>query len=313
MWARYQTHDFLKYFGKGPYGSAFISRPDSAPWIDTESYWASVRKLWEGRDIIFVAGSDRSLRDEDFASAYSVRKVEATRRDAYAEIDRIEEEIGLFSGPVILCLGPTATVLSARLAKKGVHALDLGHVGQFMRHQGAYRFSLDDLASPEYRAQLKAMHARKSWGLDSWKHGKDVNAFAAQLGVISVLDYGCGGEALKKALAESGLKIEGFDPGIPGKDILPKPADLVVATDILEHVEGKKLDNVLKHISLLAGKGVYLVIATRPANARLPDGSNAHKIVKDADFWLQKVGALDLSVCKSEIRGKHEVAIGLRK
>jgi hypothetical protein len=41
-----------------------------------------------------------------------VRIVEGPRRDAYAVLDEIEEQIGLFSGPVLLCLGPSATVLA---------------------------------------------------------------------------------------------------------------------------------------------------------------------------------------------------------
>lgn len=316
MWARYQDHSFLKYFGPGPYGSAFISRPDSAPWIDTDAYWRDVRGLWEGKDVIFVAGTDRSLRDADFAAAKSVHKIDAPRRDAYAEIDRIEADILAAADPalrVILCLGPTATVLAARLARKGIHALDLGHIGQYMRHAGAYRFTLDDLASPKYRAQLEQMHSKKGWGGDGKKHAAQTLAFARGLDANSVLDYGCGRGALAQALAESHLKIEGFDVGIPAKSVMPKPADLVVCTDVLEHVEEKKLGNVLDHIVRLMGKGAYLVIATRPANAKLPDGSNAHKIVKDGQWWIDRVSQLAVAVEQCEVRGNHEVALWLRK
>jgi len=52
----------------------------------------------------------------------------------------------------------------------------------------------------------------------------------------------------------------------------------------LEHVEPDRLGNVLDHIRRLSGKGCYIVIATRPAAAILPDGRNAHLIVKDADW-----------------------------
>src|SRR5678816_394699 len=46
-----------KYLGRGAallhpdvrYGSSFISRPDSAPWIDTDDYWAVVTSLWSGK------------------------------------------------------------------------------------------------------------------------------------------------------------------------------------------------------------------------------------------------------------------------
>jgi len=38
--------------------------------------------------------------------------------------------------PILLCLGPTATVLAWRLAKRGKWALDLGHIGMFMKRLG---------------------------------------------------------------------------------------------------------------------------------------------------------------------------------
>ena len=317
-WSRYGK-DYLGFYGPGPYGSAFISRPDSAPWIDTTEYWQMVSALWEGRFVVFVGGTDRSLRGKDFANASGACEIVAPRRDAYAEIDRIEKDViaacatAEHDPVVILCLGPAATVLAARLAGKGIHALDLGHIGMFRRHAGAYRYTLDDLASPAYRAQLEAMHAKKGWGGDGKKHAAQTLAFARELDAGSILDYGCGRGALATALAESHLKIEGFDVGIPAKRVMPKPADIVVCTDVIEHVEPKKLDNVLRHICLLSAKGAHLVIATRAANAVLPDGKNAHLIVKEADFWLQKVKELDWSVQRSEVRGNHEVAIWLRK
>jgi hypothetical protein len=82
-----------------------------------------------------------------------------------------------------------------------------------------------------------------------------------------------------------------YDPGIPGKDHLPKPADLVVCTDVLEHIEPELLDGVLRHLYLLAGRGAYLVIATRLARELLPDGRNAHLIVQEPPWWLAKLKA----------------------
>lgn len=313
FWEAYTTEGWLSLYGKGPYGSAFISRPDSAPWIDRDEYWADVERLWAGANVCFVAGTDRSLRDEDFASAKSVVRVSAPRRDAYAEIDRLENEIAEIGRRTILCLGATATVLAARLAKHNIQALDLGHAGMFRRHAGAYRYTLDDLASPAYRKMLEQMHSQtKGWGSDGRKHAGAVKKFADELGTNVILDYGCGREALKTALGD-GFKVEGFDVGIPGKSTLPKPAGLVVATDILEHVESKKLDAVLNHICRLAEKGIYLVIATRPANATLPNGKNAHLLVRDAQWWIDRIFQLEVAERISEVVGTHEVRIWLRK
>lgn len=300
MWARYQSHDFLKYFGTGPYGSAFISRPDSAPWIDTAAYWKSVVSLWKGNSITLVAGSEKSLVPTDFSDASTVRVVRSPIRDAYAEIDRIEAEIGTPAGSVILCLGPTATILAARLSRKGVHALDLGHIGLFMRRQGLYAKTLDDIASPSYREQLRLKHASVRWGKHGHCHADDVRAWAQELGAVDVLDYGCGRGTLKPALAP--MRCYEFDPGVIGKEQLPKPAGIVACTDVAEHLEPDRLDGVLEHIYKLAVQGAYFVISCRPAREILADGRNAHLSIHEPDWWLKKLKKVGWKIKRHESR-----------
>jgi 2-polyprenyl-3-methyl-5-hydroxy-6-metoxy-1,4-benzoquinol methylase len=285
-WAKYAEPPYAFRFADQVYGSAFISRPDSAPWIDTPEYWNRVFDLWRGKDVVLAVGDRRSIREEMLHEAASLRIVNGMRQHTYQIIDRLEEEIGKPSGPVLMCLGATATVLAERLAKKGVHALDLGHIGMFWRHAGIYRYALDDLTSPGYRAQLQQLRARVP-GAGTAQSTPPRSAYIEELQPETILDYGCGEMKLAEALAPR--RVMGYDPGIPGRESMPKPVDLVVSTDVLEHVEPKKIDAVLDHIFRLAGKGAYLVIATRPAKAVLPDGSNAHKIVEPAAWWVAKL------------------------
>lgn len=115
------------------YGSAFISRPDSAPWIDTTAYWTNLERLWVGKDVTLVRGSVRSLVADDLMGATSVREIIGPVKDAWSEYGRLRTEIGqIQSECVLLCLGPTATVLAADLCRDGVHAVDLGHAGTFL-------------------------------------------------------------------------------------------------------------------------------------------------------------------------------------
>lgn len=141
-WRRYEMNKYISMYQRKEYGSAFITRPDSAPWIDTPEYWSRVRTLWQGKDIIAVLGPEgRSLTPEMLSDAKSCRVVYGPRRDAYEEIKRIEEEIGkLEQGQiVILCLGACATILAVRLHTKWkAHALDLGHIGRMMRSAGRW-------------------------------------------------------------------------------------------------------------------------------------------------------------------------------
>lgn len=288
VWDKYRSGRYSSlYVPRRQYASSFISRPDSAPWIDRPEYWDQVRGLWRGKDIVLVVGDRKSLTPEMMIDAKSVRVVTGPSQHAYSEIGRIEEEIGTPSASVLMCLGCTATALAARLHRRGVHALDLGHVGMFMRHSGAYAFKPSDLASDNYRKQLQEKHSTIAWGGHGHSHAPEVLAFLKRIGGRSVLDYGCGRATLAKALP--GVKTFEYDPGIVGKDHMPKVADLIVCTDVLEHIEPERLDGVMRHIFLLANRGAYFVISTRPAREVLPDGRNAHLIIQPPEWWIDQL------------------------
>lgn len=137
-WKKYAVEKFVKMYGDNQdYGSSFITRPDNAPSIGNKDFMLKIRGLWAGKDIVLVVGTDYgSLRETDFAEARSFRVVFGPRRDAYANIDEIEQKIikdpTYRGGPVLMCLGATATCLAERLARKGIQGLDLGHIGRFM-------------------------------------------------------------------------------------------------------------------------------------------------------------------------------------
>lgn len=132
FWQKYSdTNDLLS---DRTYYSSFISRPDSAPWIDSAAYWCALESLWAGKAVTLVhSDSWKSLQREDLTSALSVREVFGPTTNAFEYYDDILACIGNPDGPVLLCLGPTATVLTVDLCTKGVHAIDMGHVGIFLR------------------------------------------------------------------------------------------------------------------------------------------------------------------------------------
>jgi hypothetical protein len=133
MWGptRYSAPRYTALYERAGYASSFVTRPDSAPWIDNEQYWLLCRRLWWGKDVTLVIGT-RGGSLTTLHHAKSVRLIYGPERDAYRDIDGLEREIGEPDHSVLICLGPCATVLAARLARKGVHALDLGHIGRFM-------------------------------------------------------------------------------------------------------------------------------------------------------------------------------------
>jgi glycosyltransferase GT-like protein len=133
-WKKYE-YKYPKYLNPAKtYYSAFISRPDSAPWIWNAEFYRRIESLWRGQEIVLVAGSDRSLTVDFPAmkSAEHVLQITCARRDAYADINSIESAVRQTGRKTaILCCGPTATCLAWRLADRGVHAIDLGHIGMF--------------------------------------------------------------------------------------------------------------------------------------------------------------------------------------
>lgn len=117
------------------YVSSFITRPDSAPWIDTPEYWALLECLWKGRDVTLVRGSGKSFTDERLIEwgAKSVREILAPKNSAWSDYDELMGRIGTPDHPVLICLGPAATVMAVDLCAKGVHAVDMGHVAMFYK------------------------------------------------------------------------------------------------------------------------------------------------------------------------------------
>lgn len=150
---------------------------------------------------------------------------------------------------------------------------------------------IDDLASPAYREVLDQKHQMEKWGNGGKGWVDVVHLFATVVKAESILDYGCGTGALKDSYERLGwlTPIFNYDPGKPKWADLPGPADLVVSTDVLEHIEPELLDNVLTHMFSLANKGMFLNIALSPARTILPDGRNAHLIVQPAEWWLEKL------------------------
>lgn len=143
------------------------------------------------------------------------------------------------------------------------------------------------LLSPGYREQNRLLHeSNDGYGRSGAKWAEQIRVVIdADGGYASILDFGCGKGTLGAALAEKGITIAEYDPAIPGKDIEPAPADLVICGDVLEHIEPECLDAVLAELKRLAKRKLIVIIDTAPAKKTLPDGRNAHLIIKDAAWW----------------------------
>ena len=143
------------------------------------------------------------------------------------------------------------------------------------------------LITNEYRQLNATLHStNKNYGTVGKLYVSDILKLCRKYNSQNVLDYGCGKNTLANNLP---FPINKYDPAIPPYDVMPVAADIVVCTDVAEHIEPELLDNVLSHIASLTKQVCYMTCATDKANKTLPDGRNAHLIVADVEWWKERL------------------------
>ena len=115
------------------YYSAFVTRPDSAPWIDTQDFAALVASTWAGKHAAVICEPGNKILKAVRLSAARSHHVRCPSNEAYSIIDALESSALAFSPDVILMsCGPTASCLANRFAARGVHAIDIGSAGGYL-------------------------------------------------------------------------------------------------------------------------------------------------------------------------------------
>jgi len=149
------------------------------------------------------------------------------------------------------------------------------------------------MISDEYRKLNEQMHAEHpKFGVGGYKWAQVLLPVIKVYGANTILDYGCGKGTLKPALRRhSPVQVFEYDPAVIEKSQPPGAADLVVCTDVLEHVEPEHIAAVLEHIQSVARKGVFFNVGTAPAEKTLADGRNAHISLHPAYWWFNLLTA----------------------
>lgn len=147
------------------------------------------------------------------------------------------------------------------------------------------------LISDEYKRLNVELHQRHGgYGSKGKSWAPRLIYYVRKWGVSSMLDYGCGKGSLRAALEPVlSIDIREYDPAVPGKDAPPAHADLVVCTDVLEHVEPECIDDVLAHLVELADKAVLIAVACRAGKRVLEDGRPDHLTVQPPKWWAKRV------------------------
>lgn len=135
-------------------------------------------------------------------------------------------------------------------------------------------------------------------GLSVLKYAKSIRKLADRVGAKTMLDYGSGaGDAYKspdklhKQLGLARQNVTLYDPSFPQHSGKPHGFfDLVVCSDVLEHVPEADVDEFVKTLYMHAGKALWVSVCCRPAKKYFPDGvTNLHVTVKPFEWWQDKI------------------------
>lgn len=127
------------------------------------------------------------------------------------------------------------------------------------------------------------------------KHIPEIVQLARENHCNTILDYGCGkamfwkSELWKPLFNQSIKKVTLYDPFIPeySEDPANGPRhDMVVCTDVMEHVPVEDTDEFISRLFRCARRLVFLNISTVPARKTFEDGTNLHINLKTEKEWL---------------------------
>ena len=144
-------------------------------------------------------------------------------------------------------------------------------------------------------------------GISEIPNIQPIKAFIEHNKCKTLLDYGCGKaypyvnhkyfDGLEKPVQDiwgiDSYKL--YDPAYPEYSKLPKGKfNVVVCTDVLEHVAEEDIDWVLNKIFSYSNKVVYLNICCQEAKKVFEKGKfkgeNVHISVFDDKWWVKKIG-----------------------
>jgi 2-polyprenyl-3-methyl-5-hydroxy-6-metoxy-1,4-benzoquinol methylase len=152
----------------------------------------------------------------------------------------------------------------------------------------------DRLISPEYLSQQKQLHENPDYGVASQHFAPVVAKVMNQYGVQELLDYGAGKGRLAQTLMQKQMvnhpfRVQHYEPTHTEWADIPEPTEMVACIDVLEHIEPELLDNVLDDLQRCTLSIGMFSVSTEPALKTLPDGRNAHLIIKPSAWWLPRI------------------------
>lgn len=172
-------------------------------------------------------------------------------------------------------------------------------------------FNKPGLISQEYLELNKKLHEdNPMYGMGGSKHANYVIELSKLNKTTDILDYGAGKMMLQKSLP---FPIFNYDPAIPEISQYPRPAAIVICTDVLEHIEPDRLKFVLEDLKSLTKEVGYFVVSTRKAAKTYANGKNAHLIVQGKDWWEKQLKKYFEIGTIQQVKDELHIVVGPKK
>jgi len=155
------------------------------------------------------------------------------------------------------------------------------------------------LISKTYLKEIEYQHNTSEWGMAGFNHVPYIIDLANSINAKNILDYGSGCGKTANELRKNNFTVLEYEPGIESKrknlkliNNLNFKTDLIICTDVLEHIERKKLINVLNHLKSINCMYYYVTVGTGPSYRFLSNGANAHLIQEDEHWWYNTLSKI---------------------
>lgn len=168
-----------------------------------------------------------------------------------------------------------------------------------------------------YREMQLELHKQGSYGVSGHQYLPTIfhaiNQLVKRHGAADVLDYGSANGWTMRGAREHfwfppSVYDHHYDPFVAEFSEEPQPADFVICTDVLEHVEPECTMAVLDHLQALTKRILFLSIALTPANKNLSDGRNAHINLRSPEYWLPEIKKRFIT-SEAKVSGDGEVLL----
>ena len=177
--------------------------------------------------------------------------------------------------------------------------------GEANEPQGVRVVPSEPTITEEYCKLNESLHIQPGglYGYKGAEQAPRVKNLAKRHHCRSILDYGAGKQTLSCELRANGCTdVRDYDPAIPAIAAAPAKADLVVCSDVLEHVEPECLNATLNHLRDVTEKLAIVRVCVVPCESKvLPDGSDPHRSVHSRAWWVD------------ELQGKFELVKSLEE